>query len=331
MATRTDARSFASLLTTAALVAALSPCAALAQPGVDDIQAAFELGESSIDFAQSIAGLVTVRDGVDLGIIGYDVDDENNTDILLLELQAGRVFDMFGAGAPGLLVEGAATYARASGELDDLFFGLAPGFESEVDFEFRTLTGQIGAGPVFEAGEGITLTPMVNLSASYIVSDADYGGPGALIAETVADGVAFNWEAGALAIGVAARAEYVTMIDEDVEFRLLGRYDGRFIETIAEDDPAQEFSGSLQFFTIRAGFAGPTETELFGGTLGWRGSLGYTVFAEGDIFGSDDYLQLTLGADLIGGTGLGTRLTANVTAILGEDLDGIGGSLELGF
>ncbi|MEM1071718.1 MAG: hypothetical protein AAGH71_02705 [Planctomycetota bacterium] len=315
------------IVSSAAIVSGI----AAAQPGVGDIEAAFSRGERSVDFAQSIAGLVTVREGVEFGVTAYDLDDSDSTEIVLLALQASRTFRLFGEDAPGLLVEGSASYARSEGDLEDLFFGLAPGSEASVDYEFRTLTAQVGVGPAFETAEGLTLTPMMNVGGSLVESDADYAGPGTVVATAVADGIAFNWEAGALSLGFVGRAEYVTELDEGLELRLLGRYDVRLVETVGEDDPAQDFSGTLQFFTLGADVTGGTETEVLGGTLGWQAGLAYTVFAEGDAFGSDHYVQLSGGVGLNDDLNLGSRLALNAVVVLGEDLTGIGGSVELAF
>ncbi|MEL6741938.1 MAG: hypothetical protein AAFP26_14935, partial [Planctomycetota bacterium] len=97
------------------------------------------------------------------------------------------------------------------------------------------------------------------------------------------------------------------------------------------DDPAQDFSTTVQYATIRADLFGPTALALAGGDVEWQVFAGLKQFTEGDLFGVDRFVQLGTGLRLMDALPLNAHVSLKGVVILGNDLTGFSLGLSLGF
>ncbi len=105
----------------------------------------------------------------------------------------------------------------------------------------------------------------------------------------------------------------------------------RWTETIAEDDPAQDFVARSQLVTLHGDLFGPTGVTRHERPVEWQLSAALRAFPEGDLFGVDHYVQV--GAGLVVPTGddlpIGNGFAISAAIMWGEDLFGwsVGGRL----
>jgi len=172
---------------------------------------------------------------------------------------------------------------------------------------------------------------ILNLGLARIESDADYEGPGAEFSRALFDGIAFNWDAVTLTRGGAARVDWKAPVDDRLELTLVGRYDLRWIDTLQEDDDAQDFSSRAQVLTFRGDLVGPTGLTMLGGPIDWRATAGYRSFLEGDLLGVRQFLQIggALELDTSNSLPVCERLSLSAAVILGREVKGW--ALGIGF
>lgn len=302
------------------------PAVCFAQP-IQDIRRQLSDELRGVGFAASFATLVASGSELELSSARYFIDDDFGTRVSILAFPASHVFHPFGDGAPGLYTEGSVGYLTESQHVRDIWSGQFPGNEAAVDSDSTTVSGILGAGPQFTLAKALTLTPILDVGLAYIQSRASYSGPGAGGAASLLDGIALNWQALTASEGVAARLAWERPFAEHYKVSALARYDVRWTNTIRTDDPAQEFSVRSQLFTLRADLTGPTGLVVAGGDLGWRASLGYRQFFEGDLEGIRQFAS-------IGGAVELRNLLPGTVSLEGAFLAGnrtVGYSVGLGF
>lgn len=302
-----------------------------AQITIDDLRDQLRGNLSTIEFAKSLASLIQLSGDIELSGARYEIDDEQGTTISLLTLPGGRSFDVFGNAPVSLRAEGALAVARLNQQTADLFGGALPGLEASIDSDWTTLSGLIGAGPEFEVAQGLRVAAISSLSLAYVRNDARYAGPGAPLAEAIVDGIGLNWESWVGSVGIAGRAQWDRPLPRGLRTSLSARYDVRWVETLRSDDPAQDFSTTLQYATVRGDLFGPTGLSFAGGDVEWQTFAGIKRFTQGDLFGVDQFLQLGGGVRLIDALPIGAIVSLKGIAIIGRDLTGFSVGVSLGF
>jgi hypothetical protein len=298
---------------------------------IDDIRQGLRDSLRDSQFASSFAGMVYVSDEFELSGAHYKFDDADNTRLSSLALPFRRTFHPWGTNATGLYLEGVVGYAQAKESADDIYGGLIPSLQTSVDTDWTTYGGLIGLGPDFRLAEGLTLALIANGGLARIVSEADYGGPGAAVSAQLLDGLAFNWSGYTVSAGGAGRLDWIRPLGKGYVFEAAARYDYRWTETFAADDEAQEFSSQLQLLTLRSDVVGPTGLHLFDRSLDWRAFAGYRYFIEGTLFGTRNLglLGVALELDTHELLPLGPRVSLSGWVIIGGDVTGY--TVGLGF
>lgn len=314
------------MLRPAALLGAA--CLALMPPltaqSVQESRSELRARLSEIHFAKSLIGLVLAADELELGGARYDLDDPNDTDLTTLTLPGHTTVTAFGEDAPALYLEGVVGYARADQTVADFYGGNRPGLETAVDSEWTTVGGLGGVGLEFSLTDELTLTPLASVGLTHIENEASYSGPGAAATQPVADGIAYNWDGLAVLWGGGLRADWIRPLGDEHQLEVIGRYDVRQVEMVDDDDDAQDFESTSQVLTLRADVTGPTGAELFTHPLAWRIFGAYRNLLEGDLFGTDQYVEVGGGLSLDTGDDLplvgGLTLTGAV--IVGDGVFG---------
>lgn len=290
---------------------------------IDDIRDSLSNALEDTHFAKGLVGLVLASDELELsgGLLSVESgDSEDDTDIRTFSLPFQRTIDIHKSG-PRLYLEGAVGYSNAEQSASDIYDGADPMIETSIKTNWITYGALAGVGLEFDLGEEVTIAPIVNLGIARLENETDYGGPGAAVSAAVLDGIAFNWDAVALSVGTALRAEWDHTISEGYELSIIGRYDLRWTDTIETDDDAQDFSTRSQIATLRGDVTGPTGMQLFERDLNWRTLLGFRHFVEGDLFEIKDYVTIG-GALEMPHTVLDSTVSVNAALIVGEDLIG---------
>jgi len=291
---------------------------------LDSIRSELRNSLSSIQFAGSFAGLISLSDELELSGATYNIDNAVNTELSSLGLPFNQTFRPWGEGTSGIYIEGAIGRSVASESTADLYGGTLPALTTAADVRWISYGALVGAGLEFPVTDELTVTPILNLGLARIESDADYAGPGAGASAALLDGLAFNWDAWAFSAGGALRVDWVKPLGRGFQVEVIGRYDLRWTETFEVDDPAQEFSGLLQILTVRADLTGPTGLELLGRPLGWRILAAYRHFLEGDLFDIEEFVLLggSLELDVAGIAPPIRAVTLSGGLIFGKDLTG---------
>jgi hypothetical protein len=264
--------------------------------------------------------LVVAAEDYEVSGARYRFADED-VDLEVLSLPFSGTVETGGpAGLPDLYYEAVFGYANAHERADSSVLGVS------VTGDTNSIGGLLGLGPRFTLTESLLVALVGNVGISRLENDTRYSGPNADVVRSLADGIAFNWEAWTLNYGAAARADWRENLDAEGRYvaTAVARYDLRWTDTIEVDDPAQEFSAKVQLLTLQGEFTGPTGIAIRERDLTWRATAGYRNFLEGDLFGVTDFyvvggaLELDV-SDQIGGNG---KLSLGATGIFGEDLAG---------
>lgn len=313
------------ILAALAAIAALVAAAPAAAQDLTGIRNQLRQDLASTNFAQGLLGLVMLSDELELGSATYEVDDGSSTDVKTYSLPFHTTVDVFGAERPRLHVEGTLGWAEARQGAADLFGGQLPGSEAAVDTKWTTYGALLGLGLQFQPLPDLLVTPIVDLGVSRLENDTRFNGPGAGLASALTDGIAFNWDAMTLTYGGALRAAWRRPLSERYRLEASGRYDLRWNDAFATDDPAQDFTARTQMLTVRGDLFGPAGFDLFEKPVEWQLTSAYRAFVEGDLFGVDGYVQF--GASLLihtGDKGLpgtgGFALGGDV--MIGDDFEG---------
>jgi hypothetical protein len=232
----------------------------------------------------------------------------------------------FEGSSVGLRVEAGLGYFIGRSSLDDLWEGTLQGGETSVRTRWQGVSGYLGAGPRFDLGSRCHLTPLLDVSLSYLENHTLYGGAGAGFTSSLLDGILFNWHSTSIATGVALLFEHRTELAEETTLSSMARYDLRYFDGLHSTDPAQDVEDDLQRLTVRTDLAAPTGITVWDGPLRWNTHLAYTRFLGYDqsVLGFLDYFELGLGLDApVPVADLPVRTMKLTGAILiGEDVRG---------
>lgn len=243
----------------------------------------------SVEFAESLTGLVDLSDSMALNGGRFLLDDDFDTKIQALVFPFRSTLTEPAGLRPGLYLEGAVGYARATQSTDDIFQGILPGFETSVDSTTSTWGGLAGVGAQFQLAEGLTITPVVDVGAAHLQDRSEFQGPLAEEVADLVDGIALNWDATVGLVGLATQVDWIHPLGEDYTASVRARHDTRRVFTIESDDRAQDFSTVHHLATLRADLEGPTPFEAFGMPVGWQTTVGYQHFFGLDLFDDDGY------------------------------------------
>ncbi len=286
---------------------------------------------SSVHFAQSLIGLVTLSDELELSGARYSLDDSTDTDLTVFALPFHSRKPVFGDDAPRLHFEGSIGYGEAREALADIWGGALPGGETAVSAKWRSYGFLVGTGLEFAVAEQLHVTPLVDVGLSRIENDARYTGPGAAVTAALFDGIALNWSGLAAIYGTGLRTDWHHALSPRHRLDLVGRYDLRWTDMIESDDAAQDFTARSQMVTLRGDLTGPTPWRAWQQPIQWQLNTAFRGFPEQSLFGVREYVEF--GGTLLFGTGdalpYGKGFAFSAAAILGEDLHGwtIGGKL----
>ena len=262
----------------------------------------------SIEFAESLTGLVDLSDSMALNGGRFSLDDGLDTKIRALVFPFRAVLTGPAGLRPGLYVEGAVGYARATQRVDDIFQGILPGFETSVESTTSTWGGLAGIGARFRLRDGLTFTPALDFGAAHLQNRSELDGPLAEELAALLDGIAFNWDATVGLVALATQVDWTRTLGDDYEVRLQARHDTRRVFVVESDDRAQDFNSVHHLATLRADLEGPTPFQFFGLPVGWQTTAGYQHFFGLELFDGDGYG--TLGAGLRLHTGKALPLKA---------------------
>ena len=285
----------------------------------------------SVHFAQSLLGLVSLSEELELTGARYALDNESDTDLTVFAMPFHTRKTPWGADGTVLQVEGSVGYAEAREVAADVYSGQLPGLETTVRSKWRSYGFMLGAGPEFRLAPDLHLAALVDFGLSRIENDTNYGGPGAALTAALADGLAFNWDGVAGIVGTAARADWHHALTEHLRLDVIGRYDVRWTSMLTSDDDAQDFTARSQVLTLRGDLTGPTGFRAWEQSVDWQLNTAVRAFPEQSLFGVREYVQL--GGTLLFGTGdripYGRGFAISGAVMLGEDLVGwtIGGRM----
>ena len=300
---------------------------------IGDIRDAVREAANSGRYASFVAALVDLTDDTELSSAQLTIDGPPELELGVTKLPYRSKFDLTDL-SPDLYVEANLGYLSGRARFDDLWSGSAPGLETRVDSKWKALSGFAAVGLEFPVlTDGLSVTPLLNTSLSYVENDADFSGPGAELTQAVTDGILFNWNATLAAFGSAVRVAFDGDVSDSVRIESVARYDLRWVETIDSTDSAQDASTSIQRLTLRADLIGDTGWTAFDHGIDWRTICGYTRFLDrtGDDLGFDEYFELGLGLEtaLDGELGPLSRLSMSGSILFGDELSGwtIGGGV----
>jgi hypothetical protein len=285
------------------------------------------LGE--VHFAKSFGDLVVSSGDFTFSGAEYRPDDEVATKLTIIGVPFTEVIKQ--SQAVGLRLEAVAGYARARQFTKDIYNGSAPGFETSVSTTWSTLSLTGGAGPEFSLTDEWNASLLANFGLAYIRNDADYSGPGQATTQAIADGIALNWDGWVGTYGIATLTSWEHALTPEYTLTLQARHDLRWTQTIQSGDSAQDFATRTQILTLRADLIGPTPWTIQGSPVQWRAITGYRRFLEGDLFGSDDFFTVGAALEISQNLPIGSRLSLEITAILADDLTGVGFGFGLEF
>lgn len=280
-----------------------------------------------------VAGFVDLSESPQLSAASLRVPGEPDVDIETYKAPWRDLVSVFGIG--NLRVEAGLGYFLARARLEDLFEGALPGAETALATRWEGVSGYFGIGPRVPIGADLYLTPLVDVSLSYLENHARYGGPGAPVSAALLDGIVFNWHATTLAAGGALLLEHEVRLAEETTLTSLARYDVRWFDTVHATDAAQTSGAELQRMTLRTDLGAPVGLELLDGPLRWNTHFAYTRFlgSDDDGIGFADYFELGAGLaspiPLPGGRSTALQLAGAV--MYGEDVRGWTLGLSLAF
>lgn len=315
--------------TTAALLAGAFVVAAPAQD-LTALRQTLRDDLRSVHFAQSMIGLVSLSEELELSSARYSLQDESDTDMTVFAMP-------FHSRRPGtngrfgLQFEGAIGYAEARQVVADLYGGLLPGNETSVRTKWRSYGVLLGAGPELTVTPDLHVAALVDVGIARIENDTNYGGPGAALTAALVDGIAFNWDGTAGIYGTGVRGDWHHAFDAQRRLDVIGRYDVRWTSMLASDDDAQDFTSRSQLLTLRADLTGPTSLLAWQQPVQWQLNTAVRGFPEQSLFGVHEYVQL--GGTLLFATGdripFGKGFAVSAAVMVGEDFHGwtIGGRL----
>lgn len=309
--------------TLAGAAAVALACAPLAAQTLDDLRADLRGQLAEVKFAKALGTLVLASEEMSLSSADFSFDDDEGTELSTFVLPLQSTFDLFGAGRPGLHVEGALGHARVRQSTADVYDGGLPGLQTSITTDWQSLSGVVGVGPALPLAARLTFTPMANLGFAHLENDSDYDGPGAPLTAALADGIAFNWDATVVITGAAARLDWRQRLDA-LRLDVVARYDLRWLDVVQADDPAQDFTTRMQVATLRADLVGPTGWRLLDGAVDWRALAGYRGFVEGDLFGNRSLFEVGGALELRSADDLPLvdGLAVHASAFFGDDLRG---------
>jgi len=244
-------------------------------------------------FAHSIIALTDLANEQELSASRYDIDDDQGTSVSTLSIPWRTSRGIEGS-LRRLYLEANLGYLQSEGELGDILEGTVPGMETGYDAKWTAVSGVVGAGVELPMSTNFTLTPIIDLSLTYLESEASYSGPGAATYAPVFDGILFNWTSTVLGVGSALRADYTGDVTEEVQYELIGRYDLRHLESLRSTDSAQDFSEASQFLTARVEFSGFTPIVVGQEHVEWTSHVGYRSFFQetADALGFSDFVEV---------------------------------------
>lgn len=281
-----------------------------------------------------LAGLVDLGESRGLSGGQLRVQGDPELDLTLFKLPAQRELPL-GDGLPELHLEGGVGYLEARAEFADIFGGGLPGLETAVRSRWTGYSVYSGVGPRFDLGAGLHVTPLVDISLSYVENVGLYSGPGTPLASALFNGLLFNWHAASVAYGGALRLEHDADLGDELKLASRLRYDLRQFEGITSTDPAQDGDDELQRVVARSELSGPFGFALGGQPVGWATHLAYVRFvgSSSDILGFRDYVELggTIRWPLPAGTPLFGGVSLAAALLWGEDVRGWNAGVALSF
>lgn len=310
-------------LATALWVGALAP-GADAQT-LEDIRDAIRAVLVDARYPVFVASLVDLAEENELSAANYTLNDGVGTKLSTLKLPVRKVIDV-GSEDYGVYAEANFGYLTAESQFETGFMLEEAELDARIDADWTVYSGLVGAGLALFVAEGLTVTPLVDVSLAYVDSDADYDGSGAELSAALFDGLFFNWNAWILTYGPGLRVDWQTPLSETVELETIGRYDLRFSNTLSSTDEAQDDEVTSQRFTLRGDVTGPTPLKIGGEELGWRGTLGYTWFPgeTADALGFNSFVSVGGGLELPLGDSIPvvSELTVSGALIFGNGVKG---------
>lgn len=302
-----------------ALLALATPCAAA--QSLADLREELRESLHGRRFGHGIVALSDLANEQELAAARYEIDDEQDTSVSTLSLPWQTSRELPGS-SRSLYLEANFGYMQAEGELDDILEGTLPGMEVGYDSKWTAISGLVGAGIACPLANGLTLTPIVDLSLTHLKNESDYAGPGEAAYAPVFDGILFNWSSTILGVGGALRADLSGDVTGDIRYELVGRYDLRHLETLRSTDSAQDLSEASQFVTGRVEFSGFMPIVIGHENIEWHTHVGYrSFFAEtADALGFGDFVELGGGLDFAA-LGL-SKVSLQGSVLEGHDVSG---------
>lgn len=280
-------------------VACLSPAAAVAQSGLEEVRDRVrELvrGDGLGDQLLGLSGFAALP-GVSAARFDTEPADGPDTEINRLILPLARQLQgrhLLG-GAPYL--EGTFGYTRMtqSGALDR---GAAQ--KLRIRGSVTTFSVLAGAGLGYELPPGLTLRPLALLGYAHLDNDTDFDGPGAEILGPVLDDIVANFTADELLYGAALAVEAERPAGA-LDLGLSLRYNHLWGTTLRASDDALDGSSSFGVFTAAATVAGPLPATAFGHELRWLAFASNSSFPglSGDALGFDYFFELGGGLEIV--------------------------------
>lgn len=285
--------------TALAAVACLSPGAALAQSGLEDVRDRVrELvrGDGLGDQLLGLSGFAALP-GVSAARFDAEPSDGSDTQINRLILPLARQFQGWHllGGAPYL--EGTLGYTRMtqSGTLDR---GEAQ--ETRIDSSVTAFSALAGAGLGYELFPGLMLRPLALLGYAHLDNDTDFDGPGAEVLAPVLDDILANFTADELLYGAALAVEAERPAGA-LDLGLSLRYNHLWGVTLRASDEALDGSSNFGVFTAAATVAGPLPATALGHELRWLAFASNSSFPglSGDALGFDYFFELGGGLEIV--------------------------------
>jgi len=283
-------------------------------------------------YAAFVASLIDVASDLELSAARLTIDSDPELELSTFKFPYQSTIEIPNW-SPALHIEANFGYLSGRTIFQDIWSGSSPAIATRVDSTWTAYSGLGGVGLEIPLAEGLTLTPIADLSLSYVRNDTNFSGPGAAVTQAVTDGILFNYNTTLITYGGALRAVYDRDLSDSIALHSILRYDLRQTNGISSTDPVQDPSVLTQRFTARADVVGPTGLEVLGNDVNWRTITGYTRFlgSTADILGFTDYFELGAGIeeDFDGMLGPVSRLSFSTSVLLGADV--FGWSIGAGF
>lgn len=270
-----------------------------------------------------VTGIIDLSETSELSAATLTVDGDPELHLSTIKLPWRHEYEL-GDGAPQLHVEAGLGWFHSEGVFPDLWSGSLPGFETEVRARWTGISAYLGAGPRFDLGHGLHLTPMLDGSVSYLTSDGDYAGPGAAVTAALTDGIFFNWSATSLAAGTSLLLEHDLDLGAQAGLASQLRYDLRAFDVVRSTDTAQDAEDAVHRLVARSEYRAPVGLALLERPLQWNAHAAYLRFLgpDADVIGFDDCFEFGLGLLLpLEGSLLGAA-TMSGAVIVGDDVRG---------